>query len=81
MPAKTAKKAENHVKEGPINVTVGKSGVSIRFVYVTDQSMNVRNSYKQFFVAVVIIQKRMHSFAISTKGYISLRVVSTITRN
>ena len=27
MPAKTAMKAENHRKEGPINTTVGKSGV------------------------------------------------------
>ena len=29
MPAKTAMKAENHSKEGPINTTVGKSGVVI----------------------------------------------------
>ena len=27
MPAKTVKKAENHSKEGPINRTVGKSGI------------------------------------------------------
>ena len=26
-PDKTAKKAENHSKEGPINTTVGKSGL------------------------------------------------------
>ena len=30
MPAKTAKKAENYGKEGPINTTVGKSGVKRR---------------------------------------------------
>jgi len=28
MPAKIAMKAENHSKEGPINTTVGKSGIS-----------------------------------------------------
>ena len=28
-PSKTANKAENHSKEGPINTTVGKSGVTI----------------------------------------------------
>ena len=28
-PAKTAEKAENHNKKGPINATEGKSGISI----------------------------------------------------
>ena len=27
MPAKTAKKAENHSKEGPINTSIGKSRI------------------------------------------------------
>ena len=26
-PAKTAEKAENHMKEGPINATIDKSGI------------------------------------------------------
>ena len=35
MPTKTAKKAENHSKEGPINTTVGKSGIDIQVTKVT----------------------------------------------
>ena len=29
LPAKTAEKAKNHRREGPINTTVRKSGISI----------------------------------------------------
>ena len=32
-PAKTAEKAENHSKEGPINTTIGKSGAMTSHIW------------------------------------------------